>query len=228
MFCFFSPKVKNVRLPTYNSQKYTACCPTFFDPELWEKNHYSVVPKQTFKEVSVLYTCCFAVRVYITFQRNPFFFIFHKCLQYTPQSILSQQKDGTQLETHTVDLPASTTVSCNCYSRSIFSFISVFRKQFCFLQKPGLRSSTAAAKQSINEAEACFQQFAAKTVTKAPGPALSFSHLCKADAACTNEAVWYNTELKVQFCDVHPMEGTKKKYLKRKKHSSDEVDTDEM
>ena len=152
MFCFFPPIVKNLRLPTYNSQKYTACCPTFFDPELWEKNHYSVVPKQTFKEVSVLYTCCFAVRVYITFQRNRFFFIFHKCLQYTPQSILSQQKDGTQLETHTVDLPASTAVSCNCYSRSIFSFISVFRKQFCFLQKPGLRSSTAAAKQTTNEA----------------------------------------------------------------------------
>ena len=107
----------------------------------------------------------------------------------------------------------------------------MFHKQFGFLlplQKAGLRSSTAAAKQTIKEAEASFQQLSAKTVTKAPGPAPSFAHLCKADAVCRNEAVWYNTDLKVQFCDVHPMEGKRRVYLKRKKPSTEEVDSDGM
>ena len=44
---FMSAKylVKNVRMPTYNSSKFTTFYPTFFDHEFWENTTFQLCPK---------------------------------------------------------------------------------------------------------------------------------------------------------------------------------------
>ena len=58
---------------------------------------------------------------------------------------------------------------------------------------------------------------------KAPGPQLDLSVVCKADPSCRNAAVWFNTELQIQYCEKHPVEG-KPRACKRKQYPTTEKD----
>jgi len=59
-----------------------------------------------------------------------------------------------------------------------------------------------------------------KETTPAATPTVDFANLCKNDPACRNVAVWFSTEFKVQYCNSHPVQGTKKKYVMKKSAAS--------
>ena len=70
------------------------------------------------------------------------------------------------------------------------------------MQKIALQSSVATSANHHKEAEATFQLLSSRQpVQKAPATLTDFAVLCKADPLCRNEAVWYNTELKIQYCE---------------------------
>ena len=58
-----------------------------------------------------------------------------------------------------------------------------------------------------------------KRMLAAPASA-DFANLCKNDPACRNNAVWFSTDHKVQFCNAPPIEGNKKKYIMKKSHQT--------
>ena len=77
-----------------------------------------------------------------------------------------------------------------------------------------MRSAAAEQKQLLDT----FRQMATQQqLKKAPGPALDLSLVCKADPSCRNAAVWFNTDLQIQYCEKHPVEG-KRRTFKRKQH----------
>ena len=125
-------------------------------------------------------------------------------------AVHSRKHESTEERRHTARTSSGRPATYNCcklqlQKSSNFLFYFHVSQTIWFTsptQKGALQSSTAVAKIYISRKLKLPQ-----TVTKAAGPAPSFAHLCKADAACRNEAVWYNTELKVQFCDAHRMEG---------------------
>ena len=83
-----------------------------------------------------------------------------------------------------------------------------------------MRSAAAAHKQSLD----IFKEMStSQQLKKAPGPQLELSIVCKADPSCRNAAVWINTELQIQYCEMHPVEG-KHSGFKRKQHPTSEKD----
>ena len=83
-----------------------------------------------------------------------------------------------------------------------------------------MRSAAATHKQSLDIVK---EMSTNQQLKKAPGPQLDLLIVCKADPSCRNAAVWFNTELQIQYCEIHPAEG-KRRAFKRKQHPTSEKD----